>query len=141
MAFYTVAHLLQRGDMYGDDRSGPIQPEDLTPEVPLSPRSLSPLKMARSVLDHHGCCSPWLHVTGSKSGTLIDFRFRVCHGDCDKSWRWQVWDHIFLDGPPPADSRVPADVLSVLRREFDYWCALPAVPNSLGPYLYSGLHL
>ncbi len=33
MAFYTVAHLLQRGDLYGDDRSGPIQPEDLTSEV------------------------------------------------------------------------------------------------------------
>lgn len=36
MAFYTVAHLLQRGDIYGDDRSGPVLPEHLTPEARLT---------------------------------------------------------------------------------------------------------
>ena len=33
MAFYTVAHILQHGDMYGDQRDGPVQPEHLTSEV------------------------------------------------------------------------------------------------------------
>ncbi|GIL94940.1 hypothetical protein Vretimale_1053 [Volvox reticuliferus] len=32
MAYYTVAHILQKGDMYGTDHSG-IAPEQLTPEV------------------------------------------------------------------------------------------------------------
>ncbi|EFJ52544.1 hypothetical protein VOLCADRAFT_103034 [Volvox carteri f. nagariensis] len=32
MAYYTVAHILQKGDMYGTDHSG-ITPEQLTPEV------------------------------------------------------------------------------------------------------------
>ncbi|KAG2427994.1 hypothetical protein HXX76_011980 [Chlamydomonas incerta] len=32
MAYYTVAHILQKGDMYGKDHSG-ITPEQLTPEV------------------------------------------------------------------------------------------------------------
>ncbi|KXZ46771.1 hypothetical protein GPECTOR_41g736 [Gonium pectorale] len=32
MAYYTVAHILQKGDMYGKDTSG-IAPEQLTPEV------------------------------------------------------------------------------------------------------------
>lgn len=35
MAYYTVAHLLQRGDMYGDDTSA-VQPQDLTTEVVVS---------------------------------------------------------------------------------------------------------
>ena len=33
MAFYTVAHILQNGDMYGDQRDSPVQPEHLTSEV------------------------------------------------------------------------------------------------------------
>ena len=33
MAFYTVAHILQQGDMYGDKRDGPVRPEHLTSEV------------------------------------------------------------------------------------------------------------
>jgi leucyl-tRNA synthetase len=32
MAYYTVAHFLQNGDMYGQ-RHGDIKPEHLTPEV------------------------------------------------------------------------------------------------------------
>lgn len=32
MAFYTVAHLLQQGDMYGQNQAA-IKPQDVTPEV------------------------------------------------------------------------------------------------------------
>lgn len=63
MAYYTVAHLLQGGDMYGKER-GAIRPEHLTEEV---------------------------------------------------------WDHIFLDKPAPANSAIPADLLARLKREFEYW--------------------
>lgn len=53
MAFYTVAHLLQRGDMYGDDRSGPIQPEDLTAEVRLNcEASAAPCQPMCDALQH-----------------------------------------------------------------------------------------
>ncbi|GFR47083.1 hypothetical protein Agub_g8770 [Astrephomene gubernaculifera] len=33
MAYYTVAHILQKGDMYGKDTGGPVAPQQLTPEV------------------------------------------------------------------------------------------------------------
>ena len=33
----------------------------------------------------------------------------------------QVWEYIFLDGPQPTDTPIPADVLSRMRREFEYW--------------------
>lgn len=32
-----------------------------------------------------------------------------------------VWDYVFLEGPFPADSGIPEDKLSLLRREFNYW--------------------
>ncbi len=35
----------------------------------------------------------------------------------------QVWDYIYLDGPQPADSRIPAELLQTMRREFEFWCA------------------
>ena len=35
----------------------------------------------------------------------------------------QVWDHIYLDGPEPAGSRIPAELLQTMRREFQFWCA------------------
>ncbi len=33
----------------------------------------------------------------------------------------QVWDHIFLGKPVPADCQVPAEKLELMRREFEYW--------------------
>lgn len=33
----------------------------------------------------------------------------------------QVWDFIFLEGPMPSDSAIPADTLHRMRREFEYW--------------------
>ncbi len=33
----------------------------------------------------------------------------------------EVWDYVFLDGPLPADSGVPAEALQAMRREFDFW--------------------
>jgi leucyl-tRNA synthetase len=33
MAYYTIAHFLQEGDMYGRSGGGNIQPEQLTHEV------------------------------------------------------------------------------------------------------------
>jgi hypothetical protein len=33
----------------------------------------------------------------------------------------QVWDHIFLGKPAPTSCAIPADLLSHMRREFEYW--------------------
>jgi leucyl-tRNA synthetase len=33
----------------------------------------------------------------------------------------QVWDHIFLGKPAPANCAIPADLLARMRREFEYW--------------------
>jgi len=35
----------------------------------------------------------------------------------------QVWNYIYLDGPEPADSRIPSELLQTMRREFEFWCA------------------
>lgn len=32
-----------------------------------------------------------------------------------------VWDYIFLAGPEPQHSAVPAQTLQALRREFEFW--------------------
>ncbi|CAA0820552.1 Unknown protein [Striga hermonthica] len=63
MAYYTVAHMLQRGDMYGADRSS-VKPEQLTDEV---------------------------------------------------------WDFLFVDGPYPKSSDLPATLLNKMKQEFEYW--------------------
>ena len=60
----------------------------------------------------------------------------------------EVWDYIFLEGPEPKQSAIPAQTLQALRREFDYWypfdlrvglktIVLKAVPSALEePPLY-----
>jgi len=63
MAYYTVAHFLQGGDIYGRTH-GAIKPEHMTNEV---------------------------------------------------------WDHIFLGQPAPANCPIPADTLAAMRREFEFW--------------------
>lgn len=35
--------------------------------------------------------------------------------------RPQVWDHIFLGKPAPANSAVPPELLAKMQREFEYW--------------------
>jgi len=67
MAYYTVAHILQGGDMYCKEEGaapGGIKPEDMTTEV---------------------------------------------------------WDAIFLGKEVPADCKVPAELMSKMIREFNYW--------------------
>ena len=41
MAFYTIAHILQKGDLYGSDHSG-IAPEHLTDEVKRFTQGIDP---------------------------------------------------------------------------------------------------
>ena len=36
----------------------------------------------------------------------------------------QVWDFVYLDGPEPADGRIPSELLQTMRREFEFWCAV-----------------
>lgn len=67
MAYYTVAHILQAGDMYCKEEGtapGGIRAEDMTTEV---------------------------------------------------------WDAIFLGKEPPADCKIPAELLNKMIREFNYW--------------------
>lgn len=33
----------------------------------------------------------------------------------------EVWDYVFLEGPLPQDSGIPAATLHSMRREFDFW--------------------
>jgi len=33
----------------------------------------------------------------------------------------QVWDYIFLEGPEPQRSKIPAQTLATMRREFNFW--------------------
>ncbi len=33
----------------------------------------------------------------------------------------QVWDHIFLEGPEPQHSKIPAQTLKAMRQEFNFW--------------------
>ena len=33
----------------------------------------------------------------------------------------EVWDYIFLAGPQPQHSAIPAQTLQALRREFEFW--------------------
>ncbi|KAL2931414.1 Leucine--tRNA ligase cytoplasmic [Bienertia sinuspersici] len=63
MAYYTVAHFLQNGDMYGSDTSL-IKPEELSDDV---------------------------------------------------------WDYLFCDGSYPKSSGIDPNVLSMMKREFEYW--------------------
>lgn len=57
-----------------------------------------------------------------------------CHGrmtaGCDfaaaetidpKALTPEVWDYIFMDGPLPRDSAIPAETLQTMRREFEFW--------------------
>ena len=48
-------------------------------------------------------------------------------------WR-QVWDYIYLDGPQPAGSSIPAELLQTMRREFQFWCAT-GLRKSISRYL------
>ncbi|XP_010692415.2 leucine--tRNA ligase, cytoplasmic isoform X1 [Beta vulgaris subsp. vulgaris] len=63
MAYYTVVHFLQNGDMYGS-HTGLIKPEQMTDEV---------------------------------------------------------WDFLFCDGPYPQPSDINPNMLSQMKREFEYW--------------------
>ena len=36
----------------------------------------------------------------------------------------EVWNHIFLDGPAPEKSAIPAELLQRCRREFKFWYPL-----------------
>lgn len=33
----------------------------------------------------------------------------------------EVWDHIFVEGPPPKNSAIAPDTLQAMRREFNFW--------------------
>lgn len=33
----------------------------------------------------------------------------------------EVWDYVFLAGPQPQHSAIPAQTLQALRREFEFW--------------------
>lgn len=33
----------------------------------------------------------------------------------------EVWDFIFLDGPQPQHTAIPAEALQAMRREFQFW--------------------
>jgi leucyl-tRNA synthetase len=130
MAFYTVAHILQNGDMYGDNRDGPVQPEHLTSEVCAMCRSMlgceHGTQHARAVT---GSLTMYSVTDGGNQRRLRDETYsqmlliRILHG--------QVWEYLFLDGPQPTNSPIPADVLTRMRREFEYWCAPPLLvkPN------------
>ena len=55
--------------------------------------------------------------------------------------RWpQVWDYVYLDGPEPSGSRIPAELLQTMRREFLFWYAflsmafLPPPVSSFAPH-------
>lgn len=48
MAYYTIAHILQEGDMFGDHR-GAVKPEDMTPVRSLPPSGAAGL--VRRTLD------------------------------------------------------------------------------------------
>ena len=37
----------------------------------------------------------------------------------------QVWDYVYLEGPEPVGSRIPAELLQTMRREFQFWCEPP----------------
>jgi leucyl-tRNA synthetase len=56
----------------------------------------------------------------------------------------EVFNHVFLDGPVPADCTIPAETLTKMRREFKYWYPLDLrvsgkdlIPNHLTMSVYN----
>ena len=148
MAYYTVAHLLQRGDMYG--QTGAVSPS--TPWQGSCPCSITQ--------EAHGQPLPRSFQYGNRSLFVRD-RARLAHPlECIEhhaldSWTTaqtpvvalapaivlrclrcgkppgggvkaadltdEVWDYIFLGGQQPQNSPIPAQTLQAMRREFEFW--------------------
>ena len=59
----------------------------------------------------------------------------------------QVWDHIFLEGPEPQHSKIPAQTLKAMRQEFNFWypfdLRVSQIPIPVRPWdkSTSGTHL
>ena len=65
----------------------------------------------------HGRCPKHTHV-------LRTDKAHTCHAGGSmkaEDLTSEVWDYIFLAGPEPQHSAIPAQTLQALRREFEFW--------------------
>ena len=113
MAYYSVAHVLQRGDIYGQT-PGRVAAADMTPQVRADPDPARTVGSLHSVSCHGS--GRLTHANAPSVSKAAKHKLRVL-------LRIQVWDFVYLDGPEPADSRIPSELLQTMRREFEFWCA------------------
>ena len=136
MAYYTVAHLLQRGDMYGQTGAG----------SPSAPPSLLEMWQQELICEGGSTADPFsVKHSAARFGQLDS-----CSDPGDAWWRLlpmhmplccnalicgkppgggvkaadltdEVWDYIFLGGGQPQNSAIPAQTLQAMRREFEFW--------------------
>jgi leucyl-tRNA synthetase len=82
------------------------------------------------------------HLQGRSGG--LDGTKPGPHGIEASDMTVEVWDHLLLNTPVPADCRVPAELLATMRNEFEYWYGVDLrvsgkdlIPNHLTFYLYA----
>ena len=115
-AFYTVAHILQNGTLNGREPTpSGIRPEQMTDEVGAAHRRWPQCTLAIAHIFFILLRSHSINFTRAqgipkdKIGFDMSLLFRAAV--CVK-----VWSHIFLDGPAPSSSDIPAALLGDMKR-------------------------
>jgi len=113
MAYYTIAHLLQEGDMFGySQHSTPAsvrwtRASQTIPEA--LPRALaSGFHRSRP----YAPSTPMRLVQGARNANP-DLELQALTDG--------LFDHVFLDKPLPADCAVNPETVAKMKREFEFW--------------------
>ena len=131
MAYYTVAHLLQNGDMYGQtgarSASAPLWMRDRQQHAhwQMTEHNRRVLYGAgfEQLLRPGACLAEIPVVATAPAIVLCCLRRGNPAGSSMKAADLtdEVWDYIFLGGAQPQNSTIAAQTLQAMRREFEFW--------------------